>query len=217
MFIYHFISLFLRSVMVGIAIASPPGPGSLLCIQTTLEQDNKSVTMLLFGAAFAHMFYSILAVSGFVVLESAGFAQSIYFQGLAAGLMLLFALQSWMKLWQNQQIDVHTDTATMSDLAERDSLYTKTLFAFVFYLSNPMTIFGFMSFYAAFGLQPVAYWEVVCVVVATVLGSSAWRYLLVRATLWFKDALLEKYIVPMRLFCACFMSFFAACAMYKLI
>tara|TARA_B100002019_G_scaffold233289_1_gene207274 strand:+ start:182 stop:790 length:609 start_codon:yes stop_codon:yes gene_type:complete len=202
--------------MVGIAIASPPGPGSLLCIQTALEQDKKSVTMLLFGAAFAHMFYSIMAVSGFVMLETAGYAQSIYFHWIAAALMLLFAVQSWQKLWQNNQVYME-DAATSEVLAARNSMYAQTLFAFVFYLSNPMTIFGFMSFYAAFGLHPTALWEVCTVVVATVIGSSAWRYLLVQASLVCRHKLLAEYMVSMRLFCACVMSFFAVCALYKLV
>lgn len=216
MLIYSFINLFFRSVLVGIAIASPPGPGSLLCIQTTLEQDNQSVVMLLFGAAFAHMFYSIMAVSGFVMLETAGYAQSVYFHWIAAALMLFFAVQSWQKLWQNKQIFVD-DTSGTELIAGRNSMYAQTLFAFVFYLSNPMTIFGFMSFYAAFGLHPSALWEVCTVVIATVIGSSAWRYLLVQASLVCRHKLLADYMVHMRFFCACVMSFFAVCAVYKLV
>ncbi len=214
--VYSLINLLLRSILVGLAIAAPPGPSSVLCIQTTLEENAKSVKALLLGAACAHAFYSLFAASGFAALEVSGVAGSFYFNLLAASLLAYFSFQAWMSFYNNAQL-ARVDSPAITNDNEDSFNYKKAMFTFVFYLSNPMTIFGYMSFFTTFGVQPSTNLDVMLVVFGTVFGSSLWRYVLVFASRLCKTNFLDNYLLSIRCVCACFMTFFAGCALLRVL
>lgn len=55
--------LFLKALLIGFAMAIPTGPVGVLCINSTLEKNQKSGLLIWFGSVFGDMFYAILVVS----------------------------------------------------------------------------------------------------------------------------------------------------------
>ncbi|QHE60653.1 LysE family transporter [Rossellomorea vietnamensis] len=74
--------LFIKSVMIGVAIAAPVGPVGILCIQRTLAYGRRTGFLSGLGAATADALYGLIAVMGFTVVS--GF---------------LMAHQFWIQVW----------------------------------------------------------------------------------------------------------------------
>lgn len=202
-----YLSIFFKSIAVGLSIASPPGPSSLMCIQTTIEEGWSGAKMVLVGAAAAHLFYTILAASGIMAMYSFAPGYIIYFKIMATSILCYFALQAWWQLYSNKSLD--NVSANSSGHALQ-----KAFFVFLFTLSNPMTIVGFMSFFTAFGIQPNSFFEGLLVIIGTGLGSTFWRLFLVHTTNLLRERILYQYIPFLRCSCACMLTLFAGFAIY---
>ena len=208
----NFIEIFVRAWCVGVAIAAPPGPSSVLCVQTTLEDDDDSVRAFFVAAACTHGFYALLAASGFVALASSSVLGGMLFKSLAAALLSYFAMDSWFVYYNNAKLSMVSSGSTNSQF-NLSPAAAKFLFVVSFYLSNPMTILGFVSFYSFFGVHPEGLVDIIACMFGTVAGSSMWRLFLMYVTSIYKEKLLNDYVVPVRCVCACCMTFFALCAL----
>ena len=212
MMVMNIIEIFARAWCVGVAIAAPPGPSSVLCVQTTLEDDDDSVRAFFVAAACTHGFYALLAASGFVALASSSVLGGVLFKSLASALLSYFAIESWFVYYNNAKLSMVSSGSTNSRF-NLSPATAKFLFVISFYLSNPMTILGFVSFYSFFGVHPEGLVDIAACMLGTVVGSSMWRLFLMYVTGIYKEKLLNDYVMPVRCVCACCMSFFALCAL----
>lgn len=126
------VELYLRSLVLGFAIAAPVGPIGILCIQRTLRHGRLHGLVSGLGAATADAFYGVVAALGLSVLSQWLTAQSRPL-GLVGGLLLLYlGVQAFRSAPTVDQKDL-PPTALLSAYAS----------VVVLTVTNPMTILSF--------------------------------------------------------------------------
>lgn len=130
--------LALKSVGVGIAVAAPVGPMSLLCMQRTLRQGRAQGLAVGVGIAAADFSYAVLGAFGLTALSSvllAG-AQALRFAG--ALVLLYFALRI---ILSRPESAPHGGTAVAA--------WREFASAYLLTLANPPTILFFAGLFVA--------------------------------------------------------------------
>lgn len=161
--------LFLRGILLGLAVAAPVGPIGVLCIQRSLAGGFWTGFSGGIGTAVADALYAALAAAGFAVLAgSLGPAQQI----LQWGGALFIAWLGW-RTFSSVPAEASAD-APMQGRPLR--LFAVT---FVLTMSNPSTILSFAALFAGLGLAADASIAAASSAVAGVfIGSLLWWALL---------------------------------------
>lgn len=161
-------TLFLKSVLLGLAIAAPLGPIGALCINRTLERGFVAGAAGGLGTALADGVYATLAAMGFATFSGV-LAQIDTPLRLIGGAFML-----WLG-WKSLTPKPPRATAKIS---AHDLLGT-TAATFLLTITNPMTILSFAALFAGLGLASASgfagAWPVVVGVFA---GSMLWWGLL---------------------------------------
>ena len=159
-------TLVLRGIMLGLAIAAPVGPIGLLCIRRTLAHGWRAGFVSGLGAATADTFYGVLAAFGLTALAS--------LQRPAA------VIGGFLVLWMGY--------TTFNSLPERaatvraGNMYLSTL---ALTITNPATILTFLSLFAGVsGVTALASGDAVALVAGVGLGSALWWLILAGGTAW---------------------------------
>lgn len=160
--------LFLKSMVLGLAIAAPLGPIGALCINRTLERGFVAGAAGGLGTALADAVYATLAAVGFAAF-SAGLAQIDMPLRLVGGAFML---------WLGWKSFAPKPASAAARVSARDLLGT-TAATFLLTITNPMTILSFAALFAGLGLASASglsgAWPVVVGVFA---GSMLWWCLL---------------------------------------
>jgi threonine/homoserine/homoserine lactone efflux protein len=171
---------FLKGCAIGLSIAAPVGPISVLCIRRSLAEGARVGFFTGLGAAAADGFYG--AVAAFSLNAISGFFREqqtpLRFIG---GLFLLYL---GAKTFFAKPADQPPSQRTHA------GAFTSTFFLT---LTNPMTIFSFMAIFVAFGLGsgPVDYWRATVMTAGVFIGSVVWWLFLSNGV-----ALLRSRITP---------------------
>lgn len=164
------LELFLKGLVIGIAIAAPVGPIGLLCIQRSLHDGFKVGLMTGMGAALADGTYGLIAGFGLTAVSSLLVAHQFWIRIIGGlfliylGLKLLFTpYRERLPAGQNDRSPWHACGTT-----------------FILTLTNPMTILSFVAIFAGLGLGTMAtdYVHAISLVAGVILGSAAWWLLL---------------------------------------
>lgn len=169
------IELFLRGILLGLAVAAPVGPIGVLCIQRSLAGGFWMGFSGGIGTAVADAFYAALAAAGFALLlsDNAGTLGPVSVpQILQWGGALFIAWLGW-----------RTFAAPVADGAANGPIQGRPLrlFAVTFALtmSNPATILSFAALFAGLGLAADPSLGAAASAVAGVfIGSLLWWALL---------------------------------------
>ncbi len=162
------IDLIIKSFFIGLVIAIPVGPISLLCITHSLEHGFLSGFAVTLGAAFADAFYGICASGGLSLLSSFLIKNSIVIK-IIGGLFLLF-------------LGI-TDLLKAAKKNKTNELYKKSFIGLmieVFFLTiaNPMTILGFIAIFSSFNLHQnkelISLYEMILISGGIFLGCLIW-------------------------------------------
>lgn len=134
------IALFLKSLLLGLAVAAPLGPIGALCINRTLERG--------FAAGLAGGLGTALADASYATLAALGFAT---FSGVLAQIDTpLRVLGGLFMLWLGWRGLAPKPTGAAT-IPARDLLGT-TAATFALTITNPMTILSFAALFAGLGL-----------------------------------------------------------------
>jgi putative LysE/RhtB family amino acid efflux pump len=169
------IDLFLRGILLGLAVAAPVGPIGVLCIQRSLAGGFWMGFSGGIGTAVADALYAALAAAGFAVLlgSNLGMAGAVPLQQILQwGGALFIAWLGW-----------RTYSAPAAEGAANAPLqgHPLRLFAVTFALtmSNPATILSFAALFAGLGLAADPTLGAASSAVAGVfIGSLLWWALL---------------------------------------
>lgn len=167
-------SLFVRSALIGMAIAAPVGPMSVLCMKTTLTRGARHGMAIGAGIALGDGIYAAVAALGLAGLSGFMLAHQQPLH-LAAGLFLL-----WLGLKALMRRDPGADAPAA--LAPRNPLRDLAA-AVLLTLTNPPTIIMFSAVFAA--LTPAAGFrlaEALSTVAGVVAGSLIWWAMVVGVT-----------------------------------
>lgn len=174
-------SLFLKSVGIGVAVAAPVGPMSLLCMRTTLTRGPRHGLAIGAGIAIGDGVFGAIAALGLAGLTAFMLAHQKPLH-IAAGLFLL-----WLgvkSLWARRTA---LETAPdISNASWRRDLASSVLLT----LTNPPTIIMFSAVFAALapagGLRPQ---EALATVAGVLAGSLLWWCVMVAAVSVVRHAL----------------------------
>lgn len=156
--------LFLKGLVLGLAIAAPLGPIGVLCINRTLEKGFWAGVAGGLGTALADASYAALAAAGFAAF--AALLQLIDMPlKLIGGLFMIFLGVNGLKA---------KPAGKAASVGARDLIGTISA-TFLLTIANPATILSFAAIFAGLGManQPgIA--NAVVLVAGVFLGSLAW-------------------------------------------
>lgn len=166
------VTLFLKGLMVGLAIAAPVGPIGVLCIQRTLARGFWAGLAGGLGTALADLTFATAAATGFAVFRDL-VARIALPLGLLGGVFLIMlAIRGWPR-----RAAAPACAATAADAARAQvrGLWRTTLVTYGLTITNPPTILLFAAIFAGLGLAKGAAPLATAALVAGVfLGSMAW-------------------------------------------
>ena len=174
--------LFLKALGIGIAVAAPVGPMSLLCMRRTLAQGPSQGMAVGFGIALGDAVYGLVAGLGLAGVSSFMLAHQKALHA-AAGLFLLYlGLRTW-----RQAARAGEETAAE---AAAGGWFKTFGGALLLTLTNPMTIVMFAAVFAALapasGMNLMASLATVAGVFA---GSLLWWCAVVLVVSLFRNAI----------------------------
>lgn len=162
--------VFLRSMVIGLAIAAPVGPIGLLCIRRTLSRGRVAGLVSGLGAASADAVYGAIAGFGLTVVANLLVAQRLWL-GLVGGAVLV-----WLGV--RTMLEQPAEEAAELD-NDRGGLFGMWASTFGLTLTNPATIFAFIGVFSAVGLaENPGYAEALLVVAGVFSGSALWWLML---------------------------------------
>lgn len=159
------LSLFIKGLIIGFAIAAPVGPIGVLCIQRSLHDGFKIGLMTGLGAAFADGVYGLIAGFGLTTLSSVLISYQFWIR-LAGGLFLLYM---GIKLFFSPPRE---RSAVNSDQSLCHAFGT----TFLLTLTNPATILSFIAVFTGLGLATTStdYAHAIFLVLGITIGSAIW-------------------------------------------
>jgi len=173
-------NFFIEGLMLGFAIAAPVGPIGVLCIRRTLQYGRLSGFYSGLGAAFADMFYGLIAFFGITLLSD--FLLSVqYWLRIGGGIFLIFwGIRIFLSKPRDQNKPITHGT------------YVKDFFStFFLTLSNPLTIFAFLAIFAGLGVVKNVASGGAWLILGIFLGSCLWWLILCEGV-----ALIRKKVSP---------------------
>lgn len=163
------LSLLIKGLIIGFAIAAPVGPIGVLCIQRSLHDGFKIGFMTGLGAAFADGTYGLIAGFGLTTLSSLLIEYQFWIR-LLGGLFLLYL---------GIRIFLTTPREKSAGNSERSALHAFGT-AYLLDLTNPATILSFIAVFAGLGLgvTSIDYTHAIVLVLGITIGSAIWWVLL---------------------------------------
>ncbi len=179
------VNLFVRGLLIGLAIAAPVGPIGVLCIRRTLADGQLTGFVSGLGAATADLIYGSVAVLGLTAMADLLVGVSFWTR-LVGGLFLCYLGVRTLR----ERPAERPAEATARGLA---GAYASTL---LLTITNPATIIAFAAIFAGLGAVSLAqgYAEGLLLVAGVFTGSALWWLLLSGAT-----GLLRARVTPQAL------------------
>ena len=160
--------MFVKGVLLGLAIAAPVGPIGLLCIRRTLHFGPRVGFATGLGAAVADAAYGCVAAFGLIAVTQALLELGPWLR-LAGGVMLLYLGAAAFLRRRSPPTDGTRETNAAAVVAAWASGVALTL-------ANPATILSFVTIFAGIGLDGavIAPRQGAVLAIGVGLGSALW-------------------------------------------
>lgn len=171
-------SLLLKGIAIGFAVAAPVGPIGLLCIRRTLWGGRVAGFTAGLGAALADTVFGFIAAFGLTLVWDFLMANAQWF-ALGGGIFLIYI---GIAEWRTRPSD-----PTLTTPPSAAGLVRGFVSTFFLTLANPLTILSFAAIFAGLGIEGhrvtadgvnpdyAAVAELIC---GVFLGSAGWWLLL---------------------------------------
>ncbi|MFQ5938756.1 MAG: LysE/ArgO family amino acid transporter [Alphaproteobacteria bacterium] len=161
--------LFLKGIVIGLAIAAPVGPIGALCVQRTLAEGRISGLVSGLGAATADTIYGFIAAFGMTLISGFLISHQMWLRIIGGAILFALGLKTFLSRPRKQAAPV-----------SGNSLVTNFFSTFGLTLTNPITILSFAAIFAALGvvsgsLDLAALWTLV---LGVFFGSALWWLIL---------------------------------------
>ena len=195
--------VWLKGILMGLAIAAPVGPIALLCIRRTLAQGRLIGLLSGLGAASADGLYGIVAAFGLTAISNLLIEHTTFLQmggGLFLcylGLTTFFATPSIAPTALDTSSDISSNPSLgnpgqLLSRKARFAAYTSTL---ALTLTNPATILSFFAIFAGLGITETAYLNSVTLVFGVFTGSALWWLVLVSGVVHLRNRLTPRRLL----------------------
>jgi threonine/homoserine/homoserine lactone efflux protein len=155
---------FITGLIIGITMAAPIGPISLLAIRRSLTRGHHAGIATALGVALADGFYAIIAAFGITAISSFLLHNRGYLDLFGGTILLLLGLKAF-------KAEPITAAAAIKSRGFISTLIQTALLT----LANPMTIITFVAAFAAVGFQGRHEWrEGLMLSFGVFCGSALW-------------------------------------------
>ena len=163
------VSLFMRSLLIGLSIAAVVGPMSILCIQRTLSKGYLYGVVSGLGVATADAVYGCIAGFGLTVIAAFLVSEQAWIRGIGGLFLTYLGLKA-----------ILTKPAEQAATAQANNFFGAYASTFLLTLTNPLTILSFAAIFAGIGVGGTgrSYLAATIVVLGVFLGSALWWFLL---------------------------------------
>jgi threonine/homoserine/homoserine lactone efflux protein len=172
------IAFLLRGFVIGISIAAPVGPISVLCIRRTLAEGRLIGIASGLGGASVDAIYGCIAGFGLTFISNVLINQQAWLR-LVGGLFLCYLGVKTLS----------AKPAKRAALSKESGLVGAYASTFFLTLTNPMTILSFVALFAGLGLASTGgnFGSAGALVLGIFLGSSSWLLILCSGVNVFRD------------------------------
>lgn len=164
-------SLFIQSIIIGLAIAAPVGPIGILCIRTTIAKGIFAGLAVGFGAAAADGVYAVIAGFGLGIVVSFLLGITPILKVVGGIFLICIGISIFLK-------KVSYSTIEKVPRKSYARLFSSTFFLT---LSNPMTILTFLGIISALEVEVTNQSDLIILILGVFLGSILWWLFLVTA------------------------------------
>ena len=167
------LSVFVRGLALGLAIAAPVGPIGVLCIRRTLAEGRLAGLVSGLGAATADAIYGFVAAFGLTFISSFLISYQDWIR-LVGGLFLLYLGVKTLRA--PVAVGRGFDTAQTPTQPTGAGLLGNYVSTLALTLTNPVTILSFAAVFAGLGVGAVSgdYASAAFLVLGVFLGSALW-------------------------------------------
>lgn len=161
------LSLFIKGIIIGLAVSVPLGPIGILIIQRTVNKNRISGFLSGMGATITDVIYAVIAGSSLTYIIEFIRAHELVFQILGAIMLLAMGLFIFLK----------NPVADLKRYKRKGSSYfSDALSTFLITFPNPLVIFIFLGIFASSGIvfqmdEPLAAFLLVG---GIFLGANIW-------------------------------------------
>jgi len=173
------ITVLLKGIIIGFAMAVPIGPIGIMCIRKTLAEGRVHGFIVGLGAATADMLYGCIAAFGLTIISNTIMSQKVWIRIVGGALLLFLGIRTFRAMPADPVTPVKSSGLFRS--------YISTVFLT---LTNPLTIFSFLAIFAAVGLGTgLSYFAASALVAGIFMGSGLWFLLLSSGVMLFRKKL----------------------------
>ncbi len=170
-------NLFLKGIFVGFILAVPIGPIGFLCIRQTLSKGRLPGLIVGLGGATADFLYSAIAAFGLTFISNTLDTQRFWIRIIGGTIILILGIKIFLTKHKTNSIPLNGAGMLKS--------YTTT---FLFTLTNPLTVFAFITVFAALGLaNGLNHFSATMLAFGVFIGSMLWFVLLNSLVINFKE------------------------------
>jgi len=173
------LTIFLKGIIIGFAMAVPIGPIGIMCIRKTLTEGRLRGLIIGLGAATADLIYGCVAAFGLTVISSTLNHERLWIRLVGGALLLFLGIRTFRSIPVKLNLPENTKGILRSFLT--------TVFLT---LTNPLTIFAFIAIFASLGLgSGLSYFSASSLVAGVFIGSGLWFLLLSSGVTFFRKKL----------------------------
>jgi threonine/homoserine/homoserine lactone efflux protein len=173
------LTIFLKGILIGFAMAVPIGPIGIMCIRKTLAEGRLRGLIIGLGAATADFFYGCVAAFGITIISDTLVSQRIWIRLIGGLLLLYLGVRTFRKLPADPNIPLNDK-----------GIFRSYLSSLLITITNPLTIFAFIAVFAALGLENEAIiFSGLALVVGVFAGSFLWFLSLSSSVMLFRKKL----------------------------
>lgn len=162
-------SLFLRGVAIGFALAAPLGPVGVLCVRRALSDGRLAAFVSGLGAALADTVIGSVAGLGISVASSFVESERTPIRIVGGLFLVVLGIRAFLFAHRVNQSNGGSGSGLLRDLVS----------TFLITISNPATLLAAMGVFAAFGVPaPLGKAAALLIVVGMFAGSTLWWLML---------------------------------------
>jgi len=136
------IPTFIKGFMIGVSMAAPVGPISILTIRRSLTRGHHAGLATALGVALADGFYAMVAAFGLTALSTFLFSARSYLYLIGGALLIYLGARTY-----------NTAPLSLNKPLKGAGFFTTALQTMLLTLTNPMTILTFLAAFAAIGFE----------------------------------------------------------------
>ncbi len=156
--------LFLKGLLIGISMAAPIGPISVLCIRRSLTRGHHAGIATALGVALADGFYAMIAAFGLTAISSFLIHNKLYLDLFGGVILIALGIKAY-----------NASPITLAQPIRSSGFFSTLIQTTLLTLANPMTIITFVAAFAAVGFQGKHdFHDALLICLGVFCGSGLW-------------------------------------------